>query len=151
MDKNRINQVNEKGLIVEQFWAGDMPCCVRFNPHLADGWGGYEIRTDSRLRNTDLESEYRLTKTPVPKERQQDGTDVTDLVLAFAREQQAKEIEKKRKREAVFRTARETGERQVLGSWMDECNDPTEQCSLDSCTEYAMPDGSTRVERMHTW
>ena len=31
------------------------------------------------------------------------------------------------------------------------CNDPREECDLDIVTEWAQPDGSVRVTRVHTW
>ncbi len=55
------------------------------------------------------------------------------------------------KRETAFRLAKETGEPQFLTRYMAECNDPKEQCSLDHVTVCAMPDGTTKRERQHTW
>lgn len=54
-------------------------------------------------------------------------------------------------RAAKFAQARETGKRVELESYPDECNDPSEDCSLDMVTVYAMPDGSTKTTRNHTW
>ena len=53
--------------------------------------------------------------------------------------------------DAIFEKAEVTGERQILSSWNCECNDPKEECSLDIVTEYAMPDGTTKTVRNHTW
>jgi hypothetical protein len=55
------------------------------------------------------------------------------------------------KEENVFRTARETGEKQVLNQWLADCNDPKEECSTDICTIWAMPDGTKITTRTHTW
>lgn len=54
-------------------------------------------------------------------------------------------------RQAKFERARETGEPVLLQKWSEPCNDPREECSLDICCQYAMPDGSVKVERNHTW
>lgn len=54
-------------------------------------------------------------------------------------------------RRAAFAEARETGKPVVLRSWTEECNDPREECSLDIVTEYALPSGSTKITRQHTW
>jgi len=52
---------------------------------------------------------------------------------------------------AIFAKAKRTGKGQVLKSYSDECNDPREECSLDTVTVYAMPDGSRKTVRNHTW
>lgn len=65
--------------------------------------------------------------------------------------QEAKEQAVEEERQAKFAEARRTGERVELRSWMADCNDPREECSLDHVTEYAMPDGTTKIERQHTW
>jgi hypothetical protein len=59
--------------------------------------------------------------------------------------------EKEAKRQAIFDKAKETGEKQLLRQWSDECNDPNESCDIDTVYEWAMPDGTTKVERHHTW
>lgn len=66
---------------------------------------------------------------------------------AAAAKQRAREEE----RQAKFAEARETGQRVELRSWMAGCNDPREECSMDHVTEYAMPDGTIRRVRRHTW
>lgn len=67
---------------------------------------------------------------------------------------EAKEAAKRAREEerrARFDEAKRTGQRVELRSWMEDCNDPREECSTDSVTEYAMPDGTTKTERLHTW
>jgi len=64
---------------------------------------------------------------------------------------EAKEQAVEEERQAKFDEAKRTGKRVELRSWMDDCNDSREQCSLDHVTEYAMPDGTTKIERQHTW
>ena len=75
----------------------------------------------------------------VNKER---GAAVMRLAVSAAREKRLKKIRQ---------LARETGEAQVLRSYMSECDDPEEQCSLDYVTVLAMPDGTTKTNRQHTW
>jgi hypothetical protein len=75
----------------------------------------------------------------------------------IAKEDEAGKIEKakheKREEEkkAIFEKAKTTGERQVLYKTFDECDDPREECSLDEIVTYAMPDGTTKTERYHTY
>lgn len=63
----------------------------------------------------------------------------------------SKQNAEKAKREAVFANARESGTKQVLTSYMVDCDDPKEECSFDTVTVYAMPDGSTSTSRIHNY
>lgn len=62
-----------------------------------------------------------------------------------------KEEEKKERIEALFAKARETGEKQVIEQYSVPCNNPEEDCDIDIITVYAMPDGTRKTERHHTW
>ena len=64
-----------------------------------------------------------------------------------AEEEKRKLVEKA----AKFDEAKKTGKPVLLRKWTEDCNDPREECSLDVVYEYAMPDGSTKNERQHTW
>ncbi len=68
-----------------------------------------------------------------------------------AAEEAAKAKAAAEEREAKFQEAREAGAPVLLHRWNEPCNDPREECNLDIIYEYAMPDGSTKVERHHTW
>ena len=59
--------------------------------------------------------------------------------------------EKEAKRQAIFDEAKRTGKKQLLLKYSDSCNDPNEDCDVDICCEYAMPDGTIKTERHHTW
>jgi hypothetical protein len=61
------------------------------------------------------------------------------------------EIAEKEKIDAIFETAKNTGEKQVLRGYTCNCNDPSEECSVDMVTEYAMPDGTIKTIRNHCW
>lgn len=70
--------------------------------------------------------------------------------LAFA-----DNLEKAKKYEArvvtIFATAKTTGEKQKLESYTADCNSSDEECSCDLITVYALPDGTTETERIHTY
>src|SRR5690606_13419914 len=75
-------------------------------------------------------------------------------------ERKKEEIEKKKqKREAQrqkeiaakFKRARETGEKVELERWSAGCNDPSADCDIDIVIKYAMPDGTIKTERYHTY
>lgn len=58
---------------------------------------------------------------------------------------------KKEEIEAKFAKAKATGKKVLLRHWMSDCHSKNEECSLDTNYEYAMPDGTTKVEWTHTW
>lgn len=66
------------------------------------------------------------------------------------RKKEAKAKQTKRDEEAI-KKAKETGEPQEIDRWMDDCNDPTEDCSFDTIVEYVMPDGTKKTQRYHNW
>ena len=55
------------------------------------------------------------------------------------------------KRQAAFDEARRTGKKVALSMQMIGCSDPGEQCSADVVYEWAMPDGTSKTTRQHTW
>lgn len=63
----------------------------------------------------------------------------------------AKKAEAEAKRAAAFELARDLGQPAAIRSWTDSCNDRSKECSTDILTEYALPDGSTRTDRVHTY
>lgn len=66
-------------------------------------------------------------------------------------EKSEKEKAEKERIEALFAKARETGKPQVIEQYPVECNVPEEDCDIDIVTIYAMPDGTRKTERHHTW
>lgn len=57
----------------------------------------------------------------------------------------------KKKLDAIFTKAKETGEPQIIRQWMDECNEKDLDCSFDNIIEYAMPDGTRKIKRIHCY
>lgn len=55
------------------------------------------------------------------------------------------------KRKEIFEKAKQTGERQLLEEWVDACDNEEEECDIDNVSMYALPDGSTKIIRNHTW
>jgi len=62
-----------------------------------------------------------------------------------------KKIEKETRLNELFLKAKETGEKQEIKHWAEECNDEDEECNIDMIYLYAMPDGSIKEERSHTY
>jgi hypothetical protein len=77
------------------------------------------------------------------------------MILSLIRERESIILDKQKQEDAkieqAFQRARDTGEPQVLDTYMAECDDPEEQCSLDHVTLLAMPNGKRKEERLHTW
>jgi len=63
----------------------------------------------------------------------------------------AKEAEAQKQREEKFAEAKRTGNGVILESYPVECDDPDEECSCDIITVYAMPDGTEKSNRSHTY
>jgi hypothetical protein len=63
----------------------------------------------------------------------------------------AKKAAKEAALAAKFEEAKRTGKSIEITHWAADCNDPEEDCNTDIVTEWAMPDGSIKTTRQHTW
>ena len=76
---------------------------------------------------------------------------ITEIVLnKTAEENKAKEEEQNRINN-LFAKAKETGQKQLINQWVEDCNNPKEECNTDICCKWAMPDGTITYTRNHTW
>jgi len=98
---------------------------------------------------TDEEEAALLAEQAPAKEKAE--KEAAEAAEKKAAEEAAQKAAADQKRKAKFERARETGEPVLLQKWSEPCNDPREECSLDICCQYAMPDGSVKTERQHTW
>lgn len=57
--------------------------------------------------------------------------------------------EEELKIKSIFDKAKETGTKQELKRFSEDCNGEEDECSFDYIITYAMPDGSTETERIH--
>ena len=86
-------------------------------------------------------------------------SELRKAVLGLEAEEAAKAEEARRVREEAARQAREgkflqakeTGKPVVLCQYDAPCNDPHEECDVDFVVVYAMPDGTTKTVRNHSW
>ncbi|MHB8554039.1 MAG: hypothetical protein ACYDAO_10720, partial [Thermoplasmataceae archaeon] len=62
-----------------------------------------------------------------------------------------KEQQKEQRKKQIFEIAKQTGERQLLERYSTDCNDPEEECNIDIVQIFAMPDGTQKVFRTHTY
>ena len=126
-----------------------------------DKFASKEQLIDSRLKFMHKEEIEKLGKNIVRGEKILDmGTLPADNIKSFditLKNASNYEYRMKKKKEAednlnsLFEVAKKTGIKQKIQSWSEDCNDPNEDCSLDIITVYAMPDGTKKVERNHTW
>lgn len=69
----------------------------------------------------------------------------------MSKEKQREQAEQKEKeKREKFEEAKRTGKPVLLCSWPEECNDDKE-CDVDIVETFAMPDGTTKTERTHTY
>jgi hypothetical protein len=78
-------------------------------------------------------------------------TEYEQAVTAYRAKQEAIRSAGDQKRLAAFAEAKRTGEPQPLESWMAPCGSRGVECSTDFVCEYAMPDGTAKIERQHTF
>lgn len=62
-----------------------------------------------------------------------------------------RELKKKIAKEEKFKQAKETGKPVPLDKYVTNCDKTVEDCSLDLITIYAMPDGTEKTERIHSY
>jgi len=98
---------------------------------------------------TDEEEKALLAEAVPAKEKAE--KEAAEAAEKKAAEEAAQKAAADQKRKAKFDEARETGRPVLLQKWSEPCSDPREECSLDIVRQYAMPDGSVKTERNHTW
>ncbi len=98
---------------------------------------------------TDEEEKALLAEQAPAKEKAE--KEAAEAAEKKAAEEAAQKAAADAARQAKFERARKTGRPVLLAQWTEPCNDPREECSLDIVQQYAMPDGSVKTERNHTW
>ena len=77
--------------------------------------------------------------------------EAVEYVRPMAEKKEQAEAEAKAEENKRFDEARATGNPIELNKYMDDCNDPREECSTDIVIVWAMPDGTKKTTRQHTW
>ena len=117
------------------------------------GWESHEITI-----NTLLPIEPQIERYA---ERYSDDCTVDSIredyeyAIGEKQENAAKKADAEAKREAdeaaALAKAKETGEKQAIRQYSDDCDDPNEECDMDIVTVWAMPNGAIKETRQHTW
>ena len=61
------------------------------------------------------------------------------------------ELYKNEKKSGAFAEAKRTNHPVVIKQWSEGCDHSVEECDIDNLTQYAMPDGSTKTTRSHSY
>ena len=99
-----------------------------------DGWG---VRVEQKLVDA-LGEEFTYQQ-------------VVEFTQPKRDKEATKEAQKKAELNAKFEEAKRTGKPVEIFRTTTECNDPKIECSLDIITIWAMPDGTQKEERIHTY
>jgi hydroxymethylpyrimidine pyrophosphatase-like HAD family hydrolase len=78
-------------------------------------------------------------------------TKITDIILKETEKENREKQDEENRINNLFELAKQIGERQLINKWSEPCNDPKEECNLDICYLWIMPDGSKKQTRSHTW
>ncbi|HZJ68499.1 MAG TPA: hypothetical protein VFD28_00630 [Candidatus Eisenbacteria bacterium] len=74
---------------------------------------------------------------------------LSDILSPVLEAEKAQEKVQEDKKENALQRAKETGERQIIDRWTEDCTQ--KDCSNDIVTFWAMPDGTTQTTRTHTY
>lgn len=106
-----------------------------------DNWSE-EIKKDHERRAKEkIAAGYGIIPNKIIREK------VTAIVMEKVKEEQAEQ----ERINNLIELAKQTGKKQLIEKWIEECNDDREQCNVDICYEWAMPDGTRKLKRYHTW
>lgn len=75
----------------------------------------------------------------------------TDIEVQLKMRKQQQQLKAEKDRGNKFAEAKQTGLPVVLDSYMDDCDGSDDECSTDSVVVYAMPDGTKKIKRKHTF
>ena len=113
------------------------------------GWESHEISVDTRY---DIDEQLKKEAAYYSNDMTYESTKAAyEKAVAVNADVEVKMAEVAAKKASIFAAAKATGEKQVLRSYMDDCDGSVIECSTDHVTIYAMPDGSTTEIRTHTF
>ena len=113
------------------------------------GWESHQVSVDTRKDiNEQLEeiANYYRNDTTIDLVKESYNKAINDT-----KEKATKASKAEAETEAIFAAAKATGQKQILKKYIDDCDGSVRECSTDSVTIYAMPDGTTTETRIHTF
>ena len=114
------------------------------------GWEGHTITVDSRLSDDEI-----IASMGPGFWREENAPESFREHLQKARAERAAKAEARQREddrfEALKAEAARTGKDVLLRQYADECDGSAGECSTDIVYEYIQPDGSLKIERVHTF
>ena len=75
---------------------------------------------------------------------------ITEIIVTETEKENKKKQEEEIRINNLFKLAKQTGKKQLIKDWIEPCCDKNEECDLDICSLWAMPDGTKKLTRTHT-
>lgn len=76
---------------------------------------------------------------------------ITKIIITVMKKENDKREVEQNNLNNLQNLARETGKNQQITQWLEDCNDPEEECSTDICQKWITPEGKIVITRSHTW
>lgn len=126
-------------------------------------WGeNYEVfgKEADLLEELGVAKRYGYSRELTREAKEVLGTEFTYAEAKAFADRKNKEVEEKEEQERTneenekkekFEEAKRTGKRVVLTRYSVPCSNKNEDCDLDNVVVYAMPDGTEKTEKHHTW
>ena len=116
------------------------------------GWESHKVSIDTRKN---IDEQLARIAAYYPDDTTLDQVKADYLAAINGNEEKAVKAEAKKVAEEsrvqeVFATAKATGTKQMLSHKIVDCDGSAIDCSMDTLTTYAMPDGTTTTVRWHT-
>jgi len=155
-EAKRIAKAQAKKQLKEQFENGEITAKVYAED--AENYTYYTVDSDiaELLFGTGL-VRYNHNGIEVPREvvealgMEFTYTQVQEYLKKQEEKKAALESKQQEKVQAALEEAQRTGKQVVIRQIYTDCDGSVEECSTDIRTEYAMPDGTIRVTRTHTF
>jgi len=73
---------------------------------------------------------------------------ITEIIVTETEKENKKKQEEEIRINNLFKLAKQTGKKQLIKDWIEPCCDKNEECNLDICSLWAMPDGTKNLQEI---
>lgn len=154
-ERNKLIEESKIDPETWRMWHGCDTGRMYISPNTEIGW---EFRPDLEKVKDTLEKEFYTTPTEFNTGiRDERGNILVSHAVVMGvynkiiANKAVKKAAKQTEKDVIFQKAKEIGEKQILERYTVECSDPREECDIDIVTIWAMPDGTTKKDQVHTW
>lgn len=155
-EARKAAKIQAKKQLAERFKNGEITAKVYTED--AENYTYYSIDSDiAEILFTTGLVRYNHNGIEVPKEVVEAlGMEFTyNQVQEYVKKQEEKKAEAERKEQArvqaALEEARSTGKEVVIEQMVTDCDGTVEECNTDIVIKYAMPDGTVKIKRVHTF